>query len=917
MRIHKLEFQAVGPYLGQYTIDFDALEGAALFLIDGPTGAGKSTIIDCIVFALYGDMSGEGSDGARIRSKFAGPGDETYVELTFSNSNGIYRVRRNPGYDKKKLRGEGTTPQVPRAVLQQLDDSFEYSATLADKVKAVSERLSDDIVGLTKQQFVQTVVLPQGEFATFLRAETKDRGPLLQKVFGTEIYEKLIGLFQEKTKVANKAREEITAKASSALSQWVAFAGLEDEEQTARVHKLLEIGDDLSLKELLDSRQAVLKSEVKGIEGAFQKAQSELQTADELLNQRRTEQTTLQSVEEAQARVELTAAAVKFAEQVTLTHQAILSAHSIQSTNLNSTESTSAAVAVLDQQIGRLREQAEVENRVAAWPAREGVLLDKQTKAESDLNSLALRKSQLPTALAEAKAAADLQITASEELNRAQSDLKSWKEQAQIALEVEQEQAIGTQLEIAQATAVADAKTAEDKRHQLSQQRLAGMAGELAASLADGQQCPVCGSIDHPQPASSKLQVTQADEDAAEQEFAKLRALAEKAQLLVVEHGVKLASLKAKLSGDSKSIQDSMSKLTETLPTLQAALTTAQEAAAKREQLIEEERELASKITAAESAKSEAAANLESARAQSAKDQEALTAARGDFSSIADRLASTEAARRDLAQLQSAFTAKEQAETSLQTASEALAKLPRDSGFAQFEQAEASQIMVKEIFLSAKSGFEAAAKALTQATDKHDEVLWAIEERATKSKESEDLEVLARTFAKNERGQSLSTFVLEELFEDVLIAANRRFESLLEGRYRLVSCDDDGRANAQRGLGLNVLDVTLNEERSAKTLSGGESFCASLALALGLADIVQANAGGISIETLFIDEGFGSLDGNRLDDVMKMLDSLRKDGRTVGVISHVEEMKSQILDRIVVHAGGKGEPATLEVLWEQ
>ena len=919
MKINKLTFQAIGPFPGHHTINFDLLGDAALFLIDGPTGAGKSTIIDAITFGIYGDTAGTDSDKSRMRSQHAPADRKSFVELTFTTGAGTFKVFRSPEFMRSRTRGEGLTKENAKASLVQvLPDGEERG--VAEHVQEVGNQLLE-IVGLTKDQFAQTVVLPQGEFAKFLKADSKEREPLLQKIFSTDFYSEVMRGLEDRSRTASQAVESESEKITALLNQIQGVLQLEeeqfnllmtlsaqpdaDEELTSNLNLILKhltdekarLAKELEIaKKEFDSSREIFESRKKEFDAQSRllRATSELEKADGA------NQASLDSVLAIDSRVltevDLKASDVDF--------------------DFNWSELSTTLASTITSLIPAKTAEVELEtntNKVA----QDRIDLEKIALEIVDLEERI--KTTLPKQIAECRntqsklqGAANKKATAEKALSDIQEKLETHKELEKlrdVLLPIEklfEEQAEAS-------------KAAENARKSLVEARYADMAGELAENLQSGEACAVCGATEHPKKAKRKgTPVTEEDIQAAENHAGTERAKLD-------ELNQKITSLKTNISSLEKGTKEDASELNSKLEVASTDLENIIEAEKQIESVQSEIEELEKALMKSnddlgtrKAEKGNLDASLKSLKSTLENNKKLISDSIGEFSSVEERISNLQ----ELADLMSGLIQAKQSRAELSgevnLAKIAFDEMSKTEDFADFTSAESVMNDKEGFYLGKKSESDSIAASLADATELKLAVLSALEKRQSAAQGTLAIAKLAKLAkGENQYRQTLQTYVLQTMFEDVVSAANTRFRTLLEGRYELRTSGEVTDGRTKQGLNLNVYDTILQSTRKASTLSGGESFCASLALALGLADIVQSNSGGIEIDTLFVDEGFGSLDGERLDDVMNMLTHLRQEGRTVGVISHVDEMKTQILERIVVTPDKENGPSTLKVNWDQ
>ncbi|WP_411557169.1 AAA family ATPase [Plantibacter sp. MPB07] len=1055
MRLHRLTLQAIGPYAGEHTIDFVELGRAGLFLLEGPTGAGKSTIIDAIVFGLYGELAGTGASKDRLHSHHARPGTEPFVELVFETGSGVYRVRRTPAYQRPKQRGAGFTPQQASATLVRLTDPDALAGeTLSTRAQEIGPEISR-IVGLTREQFVQTIVLPQGEFAKFLAAGGEERSELLRSLFGTEHYERVAKHLVEQRRQAQRDIEGAREALGRAIARFAGAAELDDARElvagkgadtpagmdvpaavdaesgapatagdpsaaepdpdpdVATLAVPLEadsedlVGDATRIVAVLERHAAADASTAGEARVALEGARTEHAAAQTLLAsiERRaellTERELLSVDDEPVARLSERIAAAARADTVAsaLAGAATASAalqDAIASLTAMEEQADEAIVALDDASVAARRESLTVERAsMAAVLVLEAADADREralTALTEELATVDERLAELAAEQTRRDARRAALSTAPERASRAATEsaraARSVERVAERRAVLDRVDAADDRLEgLADEVteAATAAKAAIDVETSLRLRRIEGMAGELATGLRDGEPCSVCGSLSHPAPAVldgdhpdadavEAASVARADAEVRMQSAQNARDIARAERRRLVEQFLALADDPGDVAATGSS--DASTATTGFDP---VAARGAVDAAAA-----EADRQCAEAVVAAEQADAEVAeagrladehlagvvavsertatrATLTErlAAAQRAHEQaraEVAGVLAGRAASLAELDAMLEAELSSLSLLAAArATVADRRLRDAERAVELKAGLER-AGFADRAAAEAAVMngverasaearvadhlrhttanaealaspAIAGVAGTAAPDVEATARRLadaeaaagtataaaavsarraTNAAAACTALAEAADENADAVREAAAVvrlaDVVSATGSENSTKVTLGTYVLLRRFEDVVAAANARLESMSGGRYELVRSDvKEGPSRSQRvGLSLTVHDHRTDRRRDPKSLSGGETFYASLCLALGLADVVTGEAGGVELGTLFVDEGFGSLDPETLDTVMAELGRLSAGGRVVGVVSHVEEMKQRIGERIEV-----------------
>lgn len=1061
MRLHRLTLQAIGPYAGEHTIDFVELGRAGLFLLEGPTGAGKSTIIDAIVFGLYGELAGTGASKDRLHSHHAQPGTEPFVELVFETGSGVYRVRRTPAYQRPKQRGAGFTPQQASATLVRLTDPDAQSGeTLSTRAQEIGPEISR-IVGLTREQFVQTIVLPQGEFAKFLAAGGEERSDLLRSLFGTEHYERVAKHLVEQRRQAQRDIEGARASLGRAIARFAGAAELDDARElvagkgtdapstvgaaaddpatasdqspasaeldpdqaggapdrapdAATLAVALEpdsedlVDDATRIVAVLERHADADASTAADVRVALERARTEHAAAQTLLAsiERRaellTERELLSVDDEPVARLSERIAAAARADTVAsaLAGAATASAaleDAVASLAAVEEQADDAIVALDDASVAARRQSLTVERASmaavlvleAADADREralAALAEELATVDERLAELAAEQTRRDARRAALSSAPERATRAAAESARAARRVERAAERRSVLERVDaaDERLAGLTDEVAE-TATA-AKAAIEAETSLRLRRIEGMAGELATGLRDGEPCSVCGSLSHPAPAVldgdhpdadavEAASVTRADAEARMQSAQSARDIARAERHRLVEQLVALADDQSDVPATGS--PDASTAATAAFDPI-AARAAVEEAAAEADRQhaeamvvaevadaeVAEGRRLADehlagvvavsertafratlteRLAAAqrvhEQARAEVAAALDG-RAASLAELDAMLEAELSSLSLLATARATVADRRqrdaeravelEAALERAGFADREAAETAAMTGVErasaearvadhvrhttANAEALASPGIAGVAGADAPDVEATARRLAdaeAAAGTATAAAAVsarraTNAAAACTALAAAADENADAVREAAAVvrlaDVVSATGSENSTKVTLGTYVLLRRFEDVVAAANARLESMSGGRYELVRSDvKEGPSRSQRvGLSLTVHDHRTDRRRDPKSLSGGETFYASLCLALGLADVVTGEAGGVELGTLFVDEGFGSLDPETLDTVMAELGRLSAGGRVVGVVSHVEEMKQRIGERIEV-----------------
>ncbi|MFF9012130.1 AAA family ATPase [Streptomyces sp. NPDC014870] len=990
MRLHRLSVTAFGPFGATQEVDFDALSDAGLFLLHGPTGAGKTSVLDAVCYALYGAVPGaRQSPGTSLRSDHAPAGTYTEVQLELTVGERRLEITRRPAQPRPKKRGGGFTTEKAQSWLRAYDSGTGEWTALSRSHQEIGEEITQ-LLGMSREQFCQVVLLPQGDFARFLRADAEARGKLLGRLFDTRrfaaVEERLADLRRVAEQQVREGDERLLALAhrtaqvtgGSVVDERPGEPGLAQAVLTqaavarSEAREALDIAD--AAVSAAESRQATARRTLdRERDLAVRQARhAETLRRQEALESGRPERDRVQAMLDRSRKADLVAPALSLRADAERDHGSARSAREQSLGRLpaeladEGAEQLSARERRLTEELGGLESARRAERR-AAEITRERADLDRQARADEDilqdaggwLSGWEPRRADLATRIEAAQEAAARAEHLAGRLEPARRRLAAARRRD----------------ELAERTATAESRltAARERRNEaherwldVKSRRLQGIAAELAAALTPGDPCQVCGSADHPAPArTSADHVDRVTEDTAYAAFTRAEEDRTTAEVDAAATAEAWAAAREEVrEGAGAEAGPSVDELAAEVEELTLRHAEAHALAAQthgaREALARAEREYENRVAAQRDAERRVAART-SQREALDREQTALDAevarGRGASASVAEQASLLE--RKIAVLIEAAETVRhveltarrlkeadgKLADTAFRagfdTPDEAAAALLQDGEHRTLQhrldawQAEAAAVADRlaepETRAAAEhppadpEAAEAAHTSAERALREAGSTLAAVRERGAElarlSRQTDtevrrlgplraEYERVARlagltagTSAENERKMRLESYVLAARLEQVAAAATARLQRMSSGRYTLVH--SDARSGGKRaGLGLHVVDAWTGNERDTATLSGGETFFASLSLALGLADVVTDEAGGVRLDTLFIDEGFGSLDDQTLDEVLDVLDSLRERDRSVGIVSHVADLRRRI-------------PAQLEVVKER
>ena len=1022
MKPISLTIEAFGPYRDSVTLDFSALQDHSMFLISGPTGAGKTSILDAMVYALYGEPSGEVRKTDAIRSDFAEPERMTRVDFSFAIGEVQYRVERLPKQLVAKKRGTGMREQNASATVYEMKDGeWKVIATSAAAIRDTVQR----IIGFRKDQFLQVVLLPQGEFRKLLVASTSEREELLHTLFRTELYRKLqealkaayddakagieanltkqAGLIQsiphdEDTPVlttqhvrellANREpyRDGLVVKRDEAVTEVEQFNALRKEwaVYNQAQESLVEATSKLDLVKVRGSERGQLSEKVQFL--------ASLTPSYELYNQFSDKQRVLKTLETALLDTK------KGVEIALQQESKCTEAHEVLASHAETIQAKRTTLGQLRQQSEKFDELALL-NQELTTLKRNLETLDRE-KSDAELQAQHKLVADLEVALVEVRKQFQANSKALESIPRIQEQLSQLQRYSELLVEKDKIQNDIDAKERSLATLDKTVNNSKVQLERLEHLMAEGRAFELVHLVVDNEPCPVCGSTEHPQlaskpelyPTKEEIESARAVRDEALQKQAS--EVGQKETLLIRLHELdedvkdQVSKLKLFIDGFSEDTCDSIQRdllsqmeqltslrsdteqLSKTIATKEDELSGAKEKLAKLEnahkELLESLHDLEIQISSVQ-AKLDALSKILPTTNLDAWHKQ-IESLETDINAYDEQMevckTNLEAAREQLnakqGRLETLSVQVQEETNNLDVIYKKYTKSLQSTSLCEDDFIEVlgdykaldtfrSELhALDEAFNTAQAVYDAALKVAKSIAEPSatvsDEVYDAAVERrdtlignlAAWDKETKHIETtlaslealdVAMGEARNEveflsrlndlanggeqgfKNVTFERYVLGAILDEVVYAANLRLQKMSRSRYSLERSDYTGGGRGKQGLDLAVMDAFTGQSRPANTLSGGETFLASMALALGLADVIQSYAGGIHMDTMFIDEGFGTLDPDTLELAMETLVQLQSSGRLIGMISHVPELKTRIPAHLEVTRGDDGSTA--------
>lgn len=905
MRPLKITMSAFGPYAGEVTLDMQKLGKSGIYLITGDTGAGKTTIFDAISYALYGEASGNYRENTTLRSKYASADTPTFVELEFEYNNEIYKINRNPEYPRPNKRGEGFTKQSANAELIMPDGS------VITKIKEVSAKV-EEIIGINKNQFSQIAMIAQGDFRKLLNCETNERSKIFRKIFKTEPYHnieiKLSSLFNELKRNREKEKSGIEQYINQLKCNENDTLSLELERAKkgdVLIEDVIKLAGEIINKDTLEYTKT--QKNIESINEEIEKINSNIKLYE---NQEATKK-------------EYAKASAKLEEFKTKRNECEKAYKSAEAQRERLDDLTSK-INLINSKMPKYDELKSLENsineRKQSFEKNSSLLKQKR----QEITSLEKEIDEKSKALEEVKGADLLvqKLTAQkEEISKKAEALKELK------TEIDRCKTEQKNLKNAQSfakSALDEYGALENEYNQIYIAFFNEQAGIIADELKDGEPCPVCGSTSHPNLArKSENAPSQADVESLQKLAKKAQEKADNARDTASalksrfdEIAANVKSAAKKLFGTDGNVFDNynsnISALKKEYDDTLALLKTANEKLNLYKKLDneipkiqEKQKSISDEISTlnTQKASDEAFISENTKRVISIKselDFESADLAKDklkEYTNLSSDIKNAiEKSKNAFDDIKSKYDTQKGTKASLENA------------LKEFKEIDLASLNEKYLKLNEhKKDVDETAKLLYSRIENNKSLVDDISEKRDILKGYDDKYVWLKALSETANGDisgkekiTLETFVQMTYFDSIIRKANIRLLTMSDGQYELVRRSDAETLKKNEGLALDVIDHFNASSRSVSTLSGGESFMASLCLALGLSDEIQSSNGGIKLDTMFVDEGFGSLDGEALDRALSALTSLSQGNRLVGIISHVDALRDRIDNKIVI-----------------
>ena len=905
MRPLKITMSAFGPYAGEVTLDMQKLGKSGIYLITGDTGAGKTTIFDAISYALYGEASGNYRENTTLRSKYASADTPTFVELEFEYNNEIYKISRNPEYPRPNKRGEGFTKQSANAELVMPDGS------VITKIKEVSAKV-EEIIGINKNQFSQIAMIAQGDFRKLLNCETNERSKIFRKIFKTEPYHnieiKLSSLFNELKRNREKEKSGIEQYINQLKCNENDTLSLELERAKSGdvlIEDVIKLAGEIINKDTLEYTKT--QKNIESINEEIEKINSNIKLYE---NQEATKKAYAKAsakLEELKTKRNECEKAYKSAEA----QRERLDDLTKKINLINSKMPKYDELKSLENSINERAQSFEKSNNLLKLKQQEITLLEKEidekSKALEEVKGADLLAQKLTVQKEEIKKKAEALKELKTEIDRCKAEQKNLKNAQSFAK-----------------SALEEYGALENEYNQIYIAFFNEQAGIIADELKDGEPCPVCGSTSHPNLArKSENAPSQADVESAQNLVKKAQEKADKARDTASalksrfdEIAANVKSAAKKLFGTDDNVFDdynsNINALKKEYDCTLALLKTANEKLNLYQKLDKEIPEIQEKQKSLSDEISTLNTQKASDEAFISENTKRVTSIKSelDFESAdlaKDKLKEHTNLSNDIKNaIEKSKNAFDDIKSKYDTQKGTKASL--ENALKEFKEIDLASLNEKSLKLNEyKKDIDETAKSLYSRIENNKSRVDDISEKRDILKGYDDKYVWLKALSETANGDisgkekiTLETFVQMTYFDSIIRKANIRLLTMSDGQYELVRRSDAETLKKNEGLALDVIDHFNGSSRSVSTLSGGESFMASLCLALGLSDEIQSSNGGIKLDTMFVDEGFGSLDGEALDRALSALTSLSQGNRLVGIISHVDALRDRIDNKIVI-----------------
>lgn len=879
MRPIYLTISGWGPYKDLVEIDFERLQQTGLFLITGPTGAGKTTIFDAISYALYGNLSGDMREKGTVRSDFAGAEVQTFVKLKMEHGGEIYLIERNPEYMRPKKRKNGEaeyTKEKENAILTYPDGK------VVEGIKEVNAKLLEILV-LDYNQFKQISMLAQGQFSKLLNAGSKEKVAIFREIFGTHIFDRFTTILRARVRALEEEGKEIKHKLEEALQILADRKGAENYEEG------LELGEWMDKESIhYQSALEMLIKWEKSIQAKKKNFEREYEKADTAYRELSVKE---QAAEELHQKFDRLAGVKRRLEELSLQETEAENWKKQLEDAVRAAQVKSYEVALIQAKEATL--QAEHRGKV---------LKEQYQHLQEESGQLQIYGACGEDMIAFLEVNSRLQET-EEKQSVAAGQL------TQLMQKSEQEKQQYLALETARDKAKTDFETA-DKAYKR------GMVGIVASTmLTEGEACPVCGSLNHPRPAAmakdvpteqeleSLAEILSVKEKQFQECYSRLVEQQTRQETLARECDALKEQAEALMQEKDACLGVLRDKKAEEVTALLTTLTLEQVRSRQNRYA-----QMAGLLTGKEEELAACRENIEQATTLQKEKEEAFLgilkekkfAGRETYTAALLSEEKQAQLQKKLQQYQEDMAATGQLLAHLESELEGKVRPDTEELKLQCKQAKIAREGIRGRLQEAGSLLDAVKETGAVLKDK----LQVLEKVETRYGYEKDLEAMAS--GKNAANLVFEQYVLAGYFEEILRAANLRFSKMTGGRYEMARMEEASDARKKDSLEIEVMDYYTGKARPVKTLSGGESFKASLSLALGLSDVIQAMSGGIKVDVLFVDEGFGALDGESLDQACETMQSLVEHNRMIGIISHVQELRERINNQIVVERTSGG-----------